>query len=57
MAGLSIYKNREITVYNHGVIEHIEDAVVQESPLTLFLNHVELATMIWFSPLLIKSWG
>lgn len=46
MAGLSNYKNREITVYNHGVIEHIEDAVVQESPLTLFLNHVELATMI-----------
>lgn len=42
----SIYKNREIIVYNHGVIEHIEDAVVQESPLTLFLNHVELATMI-----------
>jgi len=42
----AIYKNREITVYNHGNIEYIEDAVVQETPLTLFLNHVELATMI-----------
>jgi len=42
----AISKNREITVYNHGNIEYIEDAVVQETPLTLFLNHVELATMI-----------
>ncbi|MDD4172577.1 MAG: formate dehydrogenase accessory sulfurtransferase FdhD [Syntrophomonas sp.] len=46
MAQPSIYKNREITVYNNGVIDHIEDAVVQEKPLTLFLNHVELATMV-----------
>jgi FdhD protein len=46
MPELSIYQNREITVYNHGKIEHIEDPVVQETPLTLFLNHVELATMI-----------
>lgn len=46
MPELSIYQNREITVYNHGTIEHIEDPVVQETPLTLFLNHVELATMI-----------
>ncbi|MDD4802992.1 MAG: formate dehydrogenase accessory sulfurtransferase FdhD [Syntrophomonas sp.] len=42
----SISKPREITFYNHGVIEHIEDLVVQETPLTLFLNHTELATMI-----------
>ncbi|MEA4924557.1 MAG: formate dehydrogenase accessory sulfurtransferase FdhD [Syntrophomonadaceae bacterium] len=46
MPELPIYKNREVTVYNNGVMEHIEDAVVQETPLTLFLNHVELATMI-----------
>lgn len=42
----SIYTNREIILYNHGVIEHVEDAVVQETPLTLFLNHIELATMV-----------
>jgi FdhD protein len=46
MAELSIDKNYEIIVYNNGVVEHIEDAVVQEKPLTLFLNHIELATMI-----------
>ncbi|MCX5780889.1 MAG: formate dehydrogenase accessory sulfurtransferase FdhD [Firmicutes bacterium] len=46
MAEPGIYKNYEITVYNQGVVEHIEDAVVQEKPLTLFLNHIELATMI-----------
>lgn len=42
----SIYKNREIIVYNNGKTEHKEDAVVQETPVTLFLNHMELATMV-----------
>lgn len=46
MPKLSISQNREITVYNNGTVEHISDPVVQETPLTLFLNHVELATMI-----------
>lgn len=46
MADISIATEREITVYNNGQVEHITDAVVQEKPLTLFLNHVELSTMI-----------
>jgi len=46
MSKPAIYQNREIIKYNHGVIEHAEDPVVQENPLTLFLNHVELATMV-----------
>lgn len=46
MSKLSISQNREIIVYNNGTVEHISDSVVQETPLTLFLNHVELATMI-----------
>jgi FdhD protein len=41
-----ICQNREITVYNNCATEHITDSVVQETPLTLFLNHMELATMI-----------
>ncbi|MGE5397716.1 MAG: formate dehydrogenase accessory sulfurtransferase FdhD [Chitinophagales bacterium] len=43
---LPIYKNLARAVYHHGVIEYTEAAVVQERPLTLFLNHVELATMV-----------
>lgn len=46
MSEPEIYKKREIISFNDGVIEHKEDAVVQEIPLTLFLNHVELATMV-----------
>jgi len=42
----TISKIYEIVTYDNGTIKHIEDAVVQETPLTLFLNHVELATMI-----------
>jgi FdhD protein len=46
MSGPSICQNREITVYNNGIKEIIVDSVVQETPLTLFLNHLELATMV-----------
>lgn len=46
MPELPVYKNREFTIYNNGTVEHVKDAVVQETPLTLFLNHIELATMI-----------
>jgi len=42
----AIYQNRAVTLYKHGVVEQADDPVVQETPLTLFLNHVELATMI-----------
>jgi len=41
-----IYQNREITAYNRGSIEQKKDMVVHEGPLTLFLNHVELATIV-----------
>ena len=40
------YQKREITVYNQGLIECRQDAIILEKPLTLFLNHVELVTMI-----------
>jgi len=42
----AIYKTREITVYRQEGVQLIEDFVVEETPLTLFLNHTELATMI-----------
>ncbi len=46
MSQPSIYKNHSIINYNNGVVEQKEDAVVQEIPLTLFLNQVELSTMV-----------
>ncbi|MEQ8200303.1 MAG: formate dehydrogenase accessory sulfurtransferase FdhD [Syntrophomonadaceae bacterium] len=46
MADLAISKPREITSYDNGTVKHIRDAVVEEYPLTLFLNGVELATMV-----------
>lgn len=46
MSSQSISKNREIIVYDQGVTEHIEDAVVEETPLTIFLNNEELATVV-----------
>ncbi len=41
-----ICRPREITVYNQGKVALNSDQIVEETPLTLFLNHVELATMI-----------
>lgn len=46
MASLETYKQREIINYNRGTVSTIEDPVVEEIPLTLFLNQVELATMV-----------
>jgi FdhD protein len=46
MSVSNIYTKREITVYKAGQHAIAEDQVVLEKPLTLFLNHVELATMI-----------
>ncbi len=42
----SICKEREILSYNNGVVEYIRDAVVEENPLTIFLNDRELATIV-----------
>lgn len=41
-----ICSKREITRYQAGQRETLEVSVVQEKPLTLFLNHVEMVTMI-----------
>lgn len=41
-----IYREREIAVFDHGKFGAKLDQVVEETPLTLFLNHIELATMI-----------
>jgi len=46
MADLPISKQRDITSYDNGTVRHIRDAVVEEYPLTLFLNGAELATMV-----------
>jgi len=41
-----LIKFRKIIQYNKGLVEEIEDAVVQEIPLTVYLNHVEIANMV-----------
>ena len=46
VASLEIYKQREIISYDHGAFTSKEVPVVQETPLTIFLNQVELATMV-----------
>ena len=46
MSASNIYTKREITIYKAGQHAISEDPVVLEKPLTLFLNHVEMATMI-----------
>jgi FdhD protein len=46
MTNSTIASERGIIAYNNGKIECTQDIVVQEKPLTLFLNHVELATII-----------
>lgn len=46
MADLPISKQRDITSYDNGIVRHIRDAVVEEYPLSLFLNGAELATMV-----------
>lgn len=46
MMASEICSKREVTVYQGGNHAISEVAVVQEKPLTLFLNHIELATMI-----------
>jgi len=46
MSKTAAYQQREITVYNNGALENTQDAVVEEKPITVFVNHIELATMI-----------
>jgi len=46
MSAANIYSKCEVTSYKAGQHTIYEDRVVLERPLTLFLNHVELATMI-----------
>jgi FdhD protein len=46
MSQLPLYIQRKILKYDEGVIENKEAAVVMEKPLTVFLNHNELATLI-----------
>lgn len=46
MALPKISVNKKIVAYDDGKVETREDPVVSEQPLTVFVNHVELATMI-----------
>lgn len=46
MSDTLLFKPREIIAYYRGQGETREDPVVQEIPLTLFLNGTELATMV-----------
>ena len=46
MADLPVSKQRDITSYDAGTVKHIQDAVVEEYPLTMYLNGAELATMV-----------
>lgn len=46
MTTSNIYNKREIIAYQAGKHAISEDLVVYEKPLTLFLNHIELVTMI-----------
>jgi len=41
-----IYKEMAVTLYNDRLVETKEVPVVQEKPLTLFVNKTELATMV-----------
>lgn len=41
-----IYKDMAVTLYNDSLVETKEVPVVQEKPLTLFVNKTELATMV-----------
>ncbi|HQA49569.1 MAG: formate dehydrogenase accessory sulfurtransferase FdhD [Syntrophomonadaceae bacterium] len=46
MTELKICKQREVTVYNDGLAETRQVPVVEEKPLTIFLNQSELATIV-----------
>ncbi|CFX88232.1 Formate dehydrogenase, subunit FdhD [Syntrophomonas zehnderi OL-4] len=46
MSGWPLYVNREILMFNGENVEIKEASVVTEKPLTVFLNHNELATLI-----------
>lgn len=46
MSEMPLYVQRNILKYDEGVVENKEAAVVMEKPLTIFLNHNELATLI-----------
>ncbi|HEX3012630.1 MAG TPA: formate dehydrogenase accessory sulfurtransferase FdhD [Syntrophomonadaceae bacterium] len=41
-----LYRNHEVIEYRQGAVDKKDDDVVIEKPVTLFLNHMELATMI-----------
>lgn len=46
MSAGPIYAECQVIRYNGGTVEHKTDNVVSEKPLTVFLNHNELATLI-----------
>lgn len=46
MTQATIYKEMAVTVYNDSLVGTKEVPVVQEKPLTLFVNQTELATMV-----------
>lgn len=46
MSGWPLYAKREILMYDGENIEKKEASIVTEKPLTVFLNHNELATLI-----------
>lgn len=37
---IPLYKSREITAFRQGKLEVVDDVVVYEKPLTLFVNHL-----------------
>ncbi len=46
MSGATLYVEHGILNYDKGIVENKKAAVVAEKPLTIFLNHNELATLI-----------
>ena len=46
MSHFPLYVQRKILVYDQGSIRNKEVSVVEEKPLTIFLNHNEFATLI-----------
>lgn len=46
MAMSSIYTSRNIIMYEHGELREVSSMIVNEVPLTLYLNDTELATLV-----------
>jgi FdhD protein len=55
MALPPIYQNREIVRYKQGVMQPENAMVVNEIPLTVFLNDTELATLVC-TPETTRNW-